>query len=478
MSEDLTTRAPARRSPENAVNNTAQLEAQIERLMGRLRLAVIFGGNKLTPGGVVYPSRNTRSWKSYEAVATDIADALRRLGFRHVHLMPDDLRLGDRLRRDGIHMAWLNTGGIQGYNPTAHAPSMLEMFGVPYVGHDPLAATTLDNKHAFKREALCAGLPTAPFVTWHMARGPFRPQVNTLFRRAFAGYAGPFVVKPVTGRASLHVHVVNGVAALPDAVDEVYAATENLVLIEKYLPGREFCIAVAGPVTSRGRRLMRGDEPFTFAALERVLDDDEHIFTSMDLRPITAERCRPVDAKADGALLARMRKIACEVFLEFNLGSLVRLDLRADANGELFILEANPKPDLKRPTKDVTSLIAEGLPEVGMHYDDLILSLFADRLDFLMAHRRENIRHITDLLPTETGVAAGATTDIYHRVAAEAAAAEANRAAVEALAAETAGSAGHAAVRRLNEVATEASLQSLDKVARPRTARRWLRVGS
>jgi len=140
-----------------------------------LRLAVIFGGNKLTPGGVVYPSRNTRSWKSYEAVATDIADALRRLGFRHVHLMPDDLRLGDRLRRDGIHMAWLNTGGIQGYNPTAHAPSMLEMFGVPYVGHDPLAATTLDNKHAFKREALCAGLPTAPFVTWHMARGPFRP---------------------------------------------------------------------------------------------------------------------------------------------------------------------------------------------------------------------------------------------------------------------------------------------------------------
>jgi len=460
------------------MSDTAQLEAQIERLMGRLRLAVIFGGNKLSPGGVVYPSRNTRSWKSYEAVATDIADALRRLGFRHVHLMPDDLRLGDRLRRDGVHMAWLNTGGIQGYNPTAHAPSMLEMFGMPYVGHDPLAATTLDNKHAFKREALCAGLPTAPFVTWHMARGPFRPQVNSLFQRAFAGYGGPFVVKPVSGRASLHVHVVNDVASLPDAVDEVYAATENLVLIEKYLPGREFCIAVAGPVTSRGRRLVRGQQPFTFAALERVLDDDEHIFTSMDLRPITAERCRPYDSDADGELLSRMRKIACEVFLEFNLGGLVRLDLRTDAAGELFILEANPKPDLKRPTKDVTSLIAEGLPEVGMDYDDLILSLFADRLDFLMAHRRENIRHITDLLPAETRAPTDAVTDAYRQVAAEAAAAEANRAVVDALAVEAADLRGHEAVRRLNEVATEASLQSLDKVARPRTARRWLRVGS
>src|SRR5262245_66270915 len=78
--EDATTRGTTRRSTEPLMGDMAQLEAQIEQLMGRLRLAVIFGGNKLTPGGVVYASRNTRSWKSYEAVATDIAEALRRLG--------------------------------------------------------------------------------------------------------------------------------------------------------------------------------------------------------------------------------------------------------------------------------------------------------------------------------------------------------------------------------------------------------------
>jgi D-alanine-D-alanine ligase len=191
-----------------AAADAIELEAQIERLMPRLRLAVIFGGDKSTPGSVVYPSRNPRSWKSYEAVAVDIAAALQRIGFRHVCLMPDDMYLGERMRREGIHMAWLNTGGIQGYNPAAHAPSMLEMFGVPYIGHDPLTATTLDNKHAFKREALCAGLPTAAFATWHMSRGPFRPAINSRFQLAFGDYAGPFVVKPVSGRASLHVHVV------------------------------------------------------------------------------------------------------------------------------------------------------------------------------------------------------------------------------------------------------------------------------
>jgi D-alanine-D-alanine ligase len=92
----------------------ALLEERIERLKSRVRLAVIFGGNKSAADSVVYRSHNSRSWKSYEVVAQDIAAALGQLGFRYVDLIPDDMRLGDRLRRQGIHMALLNTGGVQG----------------------------------------------------------------------------------------------------------------------------------------------------------------------------------------------------------------------------------------------------------------------------------------------------------------------------------------------------------------------------
>jgi D-alanine-D-alanine ligase len=462
-----------------------QLEAQLERLKPNLRLAVIFGGDKTTPGGVVYPSRNTRSWKSYEAVATDIAASLHRLGFRHVHLMPDDMQLGERLRRAEVHLAWLNTGGVQGYNPTAHAPAMLEMFGVPYVGHDPLAATTLDNKHAFKREAICAGLPTAPFTTWHMARGPFQPERNSRFQRAFADYAGPFVVKPVSGRASLHVHVVDDRAALPEAVAEVYRATENLVLVEKYLPGREFCVAVAGPVTARQRRLTRGTEPFAFAPLERILLPEERIFTSMDQRPITRDRCRSLDRAGDAVHLERMRRLAREVFLEFGIGSLIRIDMRADESGELFILEANPKPDLKRPAAGVTSLIAEGLSESGMDYDDLILSLLADRLDFLLTHRRETVGHIVELLLSRPsgavrqreGAHLGAATHIYKEVATQTAAAEESLAALNRLTGEASSrAASEDVVGRIGQVATEASLRALTTVSAGSAPRKRLRT--
>src|SRR5712691_6510200 len=177
-----------------------RFQEQIERLMPQLRIAVIYAGDKSAPGSVLYRAPNTRSWKSYEAVAKDIASALERIGFRNVELMPEDMHLGERLRHSGIHLAWLNSGGVQGYNPAGHAPATLEMLGVPYVGHDPLTATTLDNKHAFKREAVCAGLPTAPFCTWHLARGHFRPDVNSRFHDAFGDYPGPFIVKPVSGR--------------------------------------------------------------------------------------------------------------------------------------------------------------------------------------------------------------------------------------------------------------------------------------
>lgn len=466
----------------------AELEAQIERLMPRLRLAVIFGGNKSTPGSVIYPSHNTRSWKSYEAVATDIAASLRRIGFRHVQLMPDDMHLGERLRREDIHMAWLNTGGIQGYNPAAHAPAMLEMLGVPYVGHDSLSATTLDNKHVFKREAQFAGLPTAPFVTWHMARGPFRPELNRQFQRAFADYPGPFVVKPVCGRASLHVHVVDDRSALAGAIDDVYRATENLVLVEKYLAGREFCIAVAGPVTAHCRRLLRHRQPFAFAALERVLAADERIFTSMDVRPITAERYRFLDPSADAGLLEQARDIANQVFLEFNLGSLVRLDLRADETGKLFILEANPKPDLKMPAESVTSLIVAGLRDSDMDYEDLILSLLADRLDFLLRHRRDSVQHIVELLlgarlakqrsVVEPPRAKPQAASEAFRLSADAAAAAANsRAAVDLLVA-GAGDADRTHIGRITETAADASLEALDAVRQPAPAAKQLKHGS
>ena len=151
-------------SPQRRQSRIDELQMQIERMLGRLRLAVIYAGAKSSDGAVINQTSNPRSWKSYEAVAHDIAQALGRLGCKHVSVIPEDMRLGERLRQEGIHMAWLNTGGVQGYDSAAHASAMLEMLGLPYIGHSPLSAATLDNKYVFKRQLRASGINTAPFL--------------------------------------------------------------------------------------------------------------------------------------------------------------------------------------------------------------------------------------------------------------------------------------------------------------------------
>ncbi len=384
--------------PERRTGRVNELEAQVERLRDRMKIAVVYGGDKDVDGAVIHRTSNPRSWKSYQSVAEDIAGSLVRLGFHQTILVPDDMRLGEVLQREEVDLAWLNTGGVQGYNPVSHAPAMLEMFGVPYIGHNPLVAGTLDNKHIFKQELGYIDVPTAPFITWHPARGPFRPNLNSRFLETFKNHWGAYIVKPVSGRASLHVHFVEDESGLPEAVTQVFEATENHVLIEAYLPGREFCIAVGGRVVAKQRKLCRLSDPFSFAAAERRLSDDEKIFTSMDVKPITNERISHLDPQTDAAILRQLHEIARKVWVELSLESLIRLDLREDTEGKLHVLEANPKPDLKMPTATGTSLVCAALPSLGMDYDDLILSLLADRLDALLSQRRGAVNHLTKLL--------------------------------------------------------------------------------
>lgn len=372
-----------------------QLQAQVGSLLKTLRIAVVYGGDKNEDGAVIYKRHNPRSWKSYESVARDVAKSLQRNGARNVRLFPDDMRLASKLLEYEIDFVWLNSGGVQGYMSVSHAASMLEMLGVPYLGHDPLTGAIMDSKHAFKRQMIGAGIPTARFMTWHCAKGPFNPDANERFQDIFGAHPGPFIVKPVSGRASLNVEYVETAGDLGDVVQTVFDATQNFVMIERYLPGREFCIAACGAVIARKGRLTNLNQPFVFSAVERVLQPDEHIFTSMDTRPITGERVRSLDPSQDGEVISELHTLAHAVVAELAIETLVRLDVRADATGKLFVLETNPKPDLKAPSEDGgTNLIAAGLAAAGMSYDDLILSLFADRIDSLMSRWRGTTNHI------------------------------------------------------------------------------------
>lgn len=370
----------------------------VEKFYDRMRIAVIYANSKDAPGAVLYPTANLRHWKSYESVANDISAALRTIGFQHVTTMPDGADLIERLRINNIHLVWLNTGGVQGQCPVCQTPALLETAGVPYIGHNPLNAALLDDKGLFKLALAGAGLPTAEFLIWNCNRGPLVAALEPEFTRVFGNYTGPFIVKPVNGRASQNVMFAQTPNDVTVLVNDVFKATGCMVLIERFVGGREYCIAVCGGTLARGGKIQSEVEAFPFSPVERMLDPDEKVFTSMDKRQITEDRVRPLDPATEGALIENLNTLARAVYTNFHLESLVRLDVRADETGRLYILEANPKPDLARPNDKKVSIVCAGLPHMGMSYEDLILSLLVDRMEQLHQWRPYTIQHILALI--------------------------------------------------------------------------------
>ena len=377
----------------------SDLEGILEHLKDRLNIAVIYAGNKHDADAVVHVTQNTRPWKSYEVVANDIADAIRANGFKNVFVVAENIHLLDTLRKHNIHIVWLNSAGVQGFNPMAHAPSLLEMAGIPYIGHNPLTTTVLDNKHYFKSQCLSYGIPTGRFLVWDSTRGKLNPRINSRFKAIFAGYYGPFIVKPVSGRASLGVSLAT-YDELTEKVDDLYRQTHNSVLVEEYFSGPEYCVSVSGPIVYRDGALIDLGKPFVFSEIKRVLEANEMIFTSMDIRPINSDRFCILDAEDEQQhiIVDKLHDIAHDVYLDFNLRTLARIDIRADIYGNLYVLEANPKPDLKAFDKRSISLVAAGLDAQHIGYADYIYSLIANRIHYLFQNKSENIAHITALI--------------------------------------------------------------------------------
>ena len=366
------------------------IEELLDRARVSLKIAIVYAGDKNDLDTVIDTGINSRDWKSYRPVAENIAETLEKEGFSDVAVLPESRHLGAELAKRGIDIVWLNSGGVQGINPMAHAPSLLEMLGVPYVGHNPLAVSLLDNKHVFKSICSAATLPTARFVVIPPSLSSDDLKNSQNFRAVFGNFSGPFIVKPVSGRASKNVHFVDSNDELKAAVEDVREKTRHLCLVEEFLPGDEFAISIMGPLIRRKGKFHDLPQPFAFSAVQRCFESQETIFTSMDEKPITHDRIRLLDSTQESDIITRLEKLARNVFSCFTLSSLVRLDLRINGHGELKLLEANPKPDLSQPTENIASITCSGLAEQEMSYRDLIISIFAERLIQLVTPRKLN----------------------------------------------------------------------------------------
>ncbi|MBD3337255.1 MAG: ATP-grasp domain-containing protein, partial [Candidatus Eisenbacteria bacterium] len=124
--------------------------------------------------------------------------------------------------------------GIQGQARYTHVPSILEMVGIPYVGSGPLAHSLALDKVVAKMLFRQHGLPTPEFT------------VIRDHDRLPDDLAYPLIVKPKNEAVSFGLRVVHDEDELREAVDNIFDAFQQSVLVEQYVDGREINVGVLG----------------------------------------------------------------------------------------------------------------------------------------------------------------------------------------------------------------------------------------
>lgn len=268
----------------------------------------------------------------------------------------------------GVDVVFNLAEGLNGRNREAQVPAILELLDIPYSGSDAATMSLALDKALAKRVVAQAGILTAPFLTMSTGEEALPP-----------GFRFPAIVKPVAEGSSkgvLKTSVVEDERELRALVRTVVGKYRQAALVETYLPGREFTVALLGE--SSPRVLPPMEIVFINTATKRpVYAFDHKLDWSTDLR-----YDRP--ANVDAALGAELERAARGAFEALGCRDVARVDLRLDEEGRVNFIEVNPLPGLSPGWSDLC-LIAES---AGIGYDALIGEILAPALRRMEAKRR------------------------------------------------------------------------------------------
>jgi D-alanine-D-alanine ligase len=262
--------------------------------------------------------------------------------------------------------------GLGGDAREAQIPALLELLKIPYTGSRVLTNAIALDKTLTKRIWRDRRLPVAPFQEFITGEEPLRPDLRF-----------PLFVKPAREGTGMGVDVraiVNDEGELRERARYVVNLYKQPALVETYLSGREFTVAIMGRTDSR----LYSRHPEWYDA------DGFHRFPILELdstRSVTPG-VYGLEAKAQSIGSQGAPGYICPAQVEPDLakklqhhawrahhllGSLdiSRVDFRLDREGNPCLLEINPLPGLTPDYSDLC-LIANA---DGISYTDLILEI-------------------------------------------------------------------------------------------------------
>jgi D-alanine-D-alanine ligase len=270
-------------------------------LDGIRRIAVLAGGRS---------GERAVSLESGQAVAAALAGA----GFEVFPLDPAESGFVDRLLGARVDCVFNLLHGPGGEDGTIQG--LLESLNLPYTGSGVLGSALSMDKYRAKLLWQVAGLPAPPGVLCpedRPAEVPFPP---------------PWCVKPTDQGSSLGVSRVGDPSGLGEAVAQARRHSPH-VLIEPWIPGGEYTVALVGPWTLPSIRI---ETPRDFYDYEAKYKD-----------PQTRYHCPSgLDAGREAALGDLARRAAASL----GVSGWSRVDFRLTLDLRPYLIEVNTVPGM------------------------------------------------------------------------------------------------------------------------------------
>jgi len=292
----------------------------------------------------------------------DTVDAVvRALGERH-EVIPIDAAEDpfNALKNSRPDIVFNIAEGASGPCREGHIPSILEYLGIPYTASDPLTLNICLDKSRAKEILSYHGLPTARF------------HVVADREAAFNSLRFPLLVKPLFEGSSIGIRndsIVHSRDELKERVGWVLGRFRQPALVEEFLTGREFTVAMLGngdnvrvlPIVEiRFDSLPAGMNPIYSYEAKWIWDQSSN--------PLRIFDC---PAQLDAGARGEIEQLCLRAYRTMRCRDWCRIDVRMDSEGRPHILELNPLPGIL-PRPEDNSCFPKAARAAGMTYNQLI----------------------------------------------------------------------------------------------------------
>lgn len=248
-----------------------------------------------------------------------------------------------------------------GTSREAQVPAMLDMLQIPYTGSDPLTLTTCLDKARTKEILSYHKIPTAKFLL-----------IESTDDLVDFNLSFPVMIKPVAEGSSKGIFNSSLVNNLTELIERLSANLETYkqpFLVEEYLPGREFTVALIG--NNSDTEVL----PIVEINLHELPKELVPIY-SYEAKWIADTRENPLNifscpADIDKTLYEKIENVALKTYKVLRCRDWSRIDVRLDAGGEPNIIEVNPLPGILPDPKD-NSCFPKAARVHGLSYNEMI----------------------------------------------------------------------------------------------------------